>query len=620
MANKTLNPIQSSSLLVQSLGRLLGRIGLYPMEHPAVQRALREVHEGITDFLLERPEVMIGIADGKLLVEGEVVEGVDLAAREVAGTLEHFGVGSVTFRRGIPQGELEIFGRALADRKSELAGFLADQGVLHIQMNLAQYTRVEDGESVRRIPSGGGPAASGDGSGEASSPWIQDLPGMGLETMIWEVIQRAVPDPEDRRRVFEIIAGQLRNDLEKKVAEATRSLVEEKQRITHESARTESVLTHAADGVVMVDETGRVLVMNPAAERLFGMKRKDGTGKDLLSQIGEEHMVALSRDLSSRLEDDRGAEIEVRGEDETRRILRASTALVHNPDGKVVGMISVLSDVTRQKELDRLKQDFVSHVTHELRTPLVAIRQTISLILEKTAGAINDRQEKMLGIAKRNIDRLNRLINDLLDIQKIEAGKMPIHPDAEEIAPIVDDVIHALSPWATHREIAVGGEVAPGVPRVRVDRDRIHQVLTNLVSNGIKFTGPGGKVTIRVSPPIQNPGTPGSFLKVSVGDTGRGIAREDLGKIFEKFQQVGGRESTDVKGSGLGLSIVKALVEGHGGAIRVESEPGVGSKFTFTLPVDTGESPEETIRSVPEPDETKQTFWRRLFRRSQTHR
>jgi len=442
--------------------------------------------------------------------------------------------------------------------------------------------------------------------------WVDGLQGNSLDSMIWSVIGKAVKSPEDQKRVFDIIHKQLKEEIDDKVKVATLTLEIEKKQINYDKERTEMVLSHIADGLIMVDDNGKILMMNEAAENIFGKRLLEKAGRVVTEGLGEEHMVALSRDLSSVIKEGMEKEIEVDGANETKRVLKSSTALVHNKDGKVVGMISVLSDITKQQELERLKQDFVSHVTHEIRTPLVAVKQSVSLVLDKTAGTINENQERMLEVVKRNIERLSRFINDILDVQKMEAGKLIVSRQPVDIRNPVSDVLQSLTPWAESRDITLSSSVPDDLPYVHADADRVIQILTNLTGNAIKFTPAGGKVSINVTPPMIK-GDISQPLKLSVIDSGRGIAKDDIDRIFEKFEQAGGREATDVRGSGLGLSIVKSLVGMQGGKIWVESIPGTGSKFTFTLPFYRQDDPEEiTAVFKNNPSQEKKGFLSRL--------
>ena len=558
--------------IVRSWGKLLGLMSLYSPDHPVVKRVLSDIAGSITQYLSEHPELTMGIVEHKLVVEDTRLEESGLVEIEIVTLLERGGIDTVTFVYGVTEDEIGLLCSAIVSKEPDIEKSLAEKGAYHIRVNNARYAKVREGEVVTS-------EAGGD-----ELTWVDEPRGNSIESMIWRVIGKAVKSPEDQRRIFTIIMGQFKEEVEDKVKIATVTLEMEKREITYDKERTEMVLSHAADGFIMVDEGGRILMMNETAEKIFDKRLKDKAGRPITDGLGEGHMAALSKDLSSVIKDGAEKEIELQGADEARRILKSSAALVHNKDGKVVGMISVLSDITKQKELERLKKDFVSHVTHELRTPLVAIKQAVTLIVDKTAGAINDQQERMLDMVKRNIERLSKFINDILDIQKVEAGRFTVHPEAVVIKGVVNDVVQSLTPWAASKEIELSAVVPEDLPDVYADADRVVQILTNLVGNAIKFTRNGGSVSINVSSPVMKDDL-SQPVKLSVIDTGRGIAKEDLDRIFEKFEQAGGREATDVKGSGLGLSIVKSLVEMHGGKIWVESQPGAGSKFTFTLPL-----------------------------------
>ena len=329
---------------------------------------------------------------------------------------------------------------------------------------------------------------------------------------------------------------------------------------------------------MVVDAQGKVVMINPAAEKLLGVSRQDKVGKSLTEDMKDEQLVSLSQGSPDK--EEREIELTSR-QDATKKVLRASTAVIENENGQTIGMVSVLSDITKQKELDNLKSAFVANVSHELRTPLVAIDKSLTLILEKEAGDLSQTQEQFLSIAQRNLKRLSALINDLLDLSKLEAGKMEVRRKRMAINNVIQEVIDSLNNWARSKNITLEKRIEDLLPDVEIDPDRLAQVLTNLVGNAVKFTPNDGKITLEAK---LSDGK--KELEVSVKDTGIGIAPEDLPKIFSKFYQCGGeRMISDVNGTGIGLSIAKEIVELHGGKIWVESEKGQGARFIFTIPL-----------------------------------
>jgi len=284
-------------------------------------------------------------------------------------------------------------------------------------------------------------------------------------------------------------------------------------------------------------------------------------------------------DMSLRLEVKTGDEIEVLAEEfnrMTENLRHAYTGL----EQKVAERTQELAVANeRLKELDRLKSEFVSNVSHELRTPLTAIKGSVDLLLREVPGPVNEKQSHYLGRVRSNTQHLAGLINDLLDLSKIEAGKAELKATRVSLGGLVHEVVETLRPIAAEKPIAL--EATPSEPSILVwaDRDKVTQVLMNLIGNAIKFTPAQGTITVATT---RN-GT--DWVEVSVKDTGPGIPPEEKEKIFEKFYQAAEVGRPKPKGTGLGLAISRALVELHGGRIWVESEPNRGSTFSFTLPV-----------------------------------
>jgi signal transduction histidine kinase len=268
--------------------------------------------------------------------------------------------------------------------------------------------------------------------------------------------------------------------------------------------------------------------------------------------------------------------------EDTKRVLRASSAVIENEDGHTVGMVSVLSDITKQRELDAMKTRFVANVSHELRSPLVAIQKSLQLILGREVGDLNPDQERFLDIAHRNIDRLSRLINDVLDISKLEAGRVDMRPSEFPVQEVMRQVSSMLDTWMSDKKIHCELQAPPEAVTLEADMDRVTQVLTNLMSNAIKFTPDGGRIDVSARL-IDEPGGT-KFVELSVQDSGPGIPKESLEKIFEKFVQLELANSGGISSSGLGLTITREIVEAHHGKIWAESEPGQGSRFVARFP------------------------------------
>ncbi|MCX8118580.1 MAG: hybrid sensor histidine kinase/response regulator [Desulfobacterota bacterium] len=238
------------------------------------------------------------------------------------------------------------------------------------------------------------------------------------------------------------------------------------------------------------------------------------------------------------------------------------------------------------RKIDAMKSEFVSIASHELRTPLAAIKNAIQLILSGKTGPINEHQTRFLSMADRNITRLTNILNDLLNLSKIESGKIELKLERTDLKPLIDHTLLSIKPQADGKSLRLETEVSEGLPPVYGDREKIEQILVNLIGNAIKFTPEGGKISVIAkwfSEEKDCRGTP--KIAISVRDTGIGIPAEHLHAVFEKFFQVEGSLHRSSGGTGLGLAITKGLVEAHRGKIWVESEVGKGSTFTFTLPI-----------------------------------
>jgi CheY-like chemotaxis protein len=245
--------------------------------------------------------------------------------------------------------------------------------------------------------------------------------------------------------------------------------------------------------------------------------------------------------------------------------------------GGITEFVAIKQDVTERKMVERMKSEFVSTVSHELRTPLTSIRGSLGLVAGGVAGELPPQVQRLIGIALSNSDRLVRLINDILDIEKIESGRMDFRKQPADLVGIVRQALEANQAFAAQHNVALELLEAPAHAEVLGDSDRLIQVMTNLLSNAAKFSPPGGRVTVRITPDGQS-------IHVSVADQGPGIPDEFRSRIFRKFAQADSSDTRQKGGTGLGLSIAKAIVEMHGGRIGFETEAGRGTTFWFEIP------------------------------------
>ena len=351
--------------------------------------------------------------------------------------------------------------------------------------------------------------------------------------------------------------------------------------------RFESVLDAANDGIAMLDREGHFVLVNRRFGDLLGSRPE----AFLHHTIEEAPPLLLERlaHLSGRLatllpgevQDERGVAEEIIALDGSdQRFLQFYTAPVQGEDGQeTIGRILVLRDVTRERELDKMKTDFISVVSHELRTPLTSIKGYTDLLLSGATGEISELQSEFLGIIQGSTTRLSNLINDILDISRIESGSIQIKHEPIDYRAIVSDTLRLMKAAADEKQISMDASLPETIPPVRGDSDKVLQVLANLVSNAIKYTPEGGWVKVSLEVLGE------ASVTTCVADSGIGVADEDQPKLFQKFFRADNTSTREAGGTGLGLVIAKTIIELLGGAIWVESEPGRGSRFFFTLPL-----------------------------------
>jgi len=369
------------------------------------------------------------------------------------------------------------------------------------------------------------------------------------------------------------------------------------RRQQEQATEKQAILTSIADGVVVNDTEGKIIMVNPAAERILDMVGGQLIGKEFyelfaaFSSSGKEEAIEAMETLLSSSVPEMTKTSNKMSLEIGDRIIHALLSPVLSEQSDFLGVATIFRDVTKEVEADRAKSEFVSTVSHELRTPMTAIKGYTDLLYAGAAGTINPEQKRFLSTIKSNTDRLTALINDLLDISRMETGRVRFEPRLLQLGEVIADVVNVLAAQAEAKSLNLTYEVAAGLPEVMGDQDRLHQVLTNLIGNAIYYTPEGGEIELRAYPVEE-------AVRVDVRDTGIGIAPEDMGHIFERFYRADHPLVQETRGTGLGLSIVKMFVEMHGGRIWVESEPEKGSTFTFILPLPYEEG-EERVRRTP---------------------
>jgi two-component system, OmpR family, phosphate regulon sensor histidine kinase PhoR len=364
------------------------------------------------------------------------------------------------------------------------------------------------------------------------------------------------------------VLGRALNGLAGHLREKVRDLEEEQ-------AKARAILESMVEGVIAVDGHDHIVVMNERARTIFALGAAPAEGKPFLEVIRNVDLHRVFRESRSGRP---GAVVarELRLSTPVERMVGVHAAPLRLA-GADVGVVMVLHDVTELRRLERVRTEFVANVSHELRTPLTAIHGYLETLL---GGALEEPEHarQFLEIAFRHTERLGRLVNDLTDLSNIELGKVALRLEPTPLADVVESVLTMIRPRATSGGVALSVDLPSDLPAVRADRDRLAQVLINLVDNGVKYTPAGGQVTVTAR------GAGPGLVEVRVTDTGVGIPPADLPRVTERFYRVDRARSRELGGTGLGLAIVKHLVLAHGGDLAVESQPGRGTVVRFSLP------------------------------------
>ncbi|MEL6553305.1 MAG: ATP-binding protein [Cyanobacteria bacterium J06621_11] len=354
-------------------------------------------------------------------------------------------------------------------------------------------------------------------------------------------------------------------------------------KIVAEKQRSEAIIHSLSDGIVVVDDQLHVVAINPVAAAIFNTKSSLALGQHCLEIIENQALYdqiqsalcsdGRSKDLSETLS--QGADVcsELVVEDNTTEHYQYLTTPVTTAENQRLGVVLLLQNVTNLKQLDQLKSEFVMTASHELRTPLTGMAMSIDLLKETAQKKLSDVEQELLSTAQGDVQRLRDLVNDLLDLSKIESGQIELDVATVDPKEIVEKAVDLLKVQSDQQAIQVNSEVASNLPNVRADPNKMTWVLTNLIANALRYANR----TINI---IANPH--GSWIFIAVVDDGPGIDPAYQSKIFDKFVQV--KTEKDVGGTGLGLAICKEMIKAHGGSIWVESTPGEGCKFAFTLP------------------------------------
>lgn len=354
------------------------------------------------------------------------------------------------------------------------------------------------------------------------------------------------------------------------------------EKIVAEQRKNEAIIESIDDGLIVVDADYNVLNLNPAAERALDTRRTAAEGRHFLEVFNDEALFEQVKQVAQS-----GAPSAKKGRDNMLSIERGDTTRhyqllvnpVRGPEDEMLGVIVMLRDVTELEQVNRMKSEFVATASHELKTPITSIGMSVGLLEERLQPVMDERDRQLIEAASEDVQRLRGLVDDLLDLSKIESGRMVMEFDTVPVELLFEKATQTLQQQAHKQSIDLRASVPDDLPAIKADANKITWVLNNLISNALRYTVTGGHIVLAAE-------AIGSAVHCSVTDDGAGIPYEYQSKIFDKFVQVDSEQGQG--GTGLGLAICREIIHAHGGRIWVDSTPGEGSTFTFTLPQASG--------------------------------
>ena len=393
------------------------------------------------------------------------------------------------------------------------------------------------------------------------------------------------------------------------------------EELTSEKAKLETLVSTIADGAMLIDPEMQIILANPTARNIFGWS-EDAIGDNVLHRLPSEITVKLTKPLYQMIEKKSESEsqlVSAENSDVTtdkshhlinkdefrisisqpvsRTIRLLLSRVIDGGSENIKGIAMTVQDITREVELNEAKSQFISNVSHELRTPLFNIKSFIETLSEYGEDLTHEQRKEFLDTANHETDRLTRLVNDVLDLSRLESSRT-YNLSEVDLAQPIEQTLRTCQLNAKDKGIELKQELEPNLPTVTGNYDLLLQVLTNLVGNSLKFTNAGGQVTVRAYKTDAEHNTlEQAGVRIEVVDTGIGISKEDKEAIFERFFRVENRVHT-LEGTGLGLSIVRNIIEKHNSRVYIDSEVGVGTSFWFELPIcnSTQKSPELTVK------------------------
>ena len=572
--------------LLKSFIRCIVYSNLYSSDHPQVRSQCQDFILNLNTFLdkVKSDKLEISFYDGKFFINNEFIMNREKMPSTLLNIYTKTSATSFEIFRGVEINEIVSFSKIISF-KGDLEKYLEENKVKNIKISKKKYVKQEEMElGQKKI--------------ELS---VEDISEKNFVESLRLIVSKVTQDKNLQDILITKLMEKFKEELSKAIDNALKELKLEKNKIENDYTRIESVFSNIAGSEIIVDKDGNVIMATPGASKLTGKELKEIAGKKLFEIADlDNEVINIAKEIKSVSDRKIEPNVITQGREDVLDTLKKSTAIIKNEEGRVVGTISIPPEIAKLREVEQLKSDFISTMTHELRSPLTSIKMALDIISRE--NIINPQAKLMLNTAIRNTERLNSLISDILDFSKLQSGKMIFNLDSYSPYDIAKDAVEAMSAWAKSKNISLLLETEENLSQVYVDKRRMEQILINLISNAIKFTPEGGKIVVGIGRSEKK-----DYICFSVKDTGCGIKKDDQEKIFEKFVQLASGKS--IGGTGLGLAITKAMVVMQQGSITVESEEGKGSTFNVYMPIYKGQGRVE----ISEQKEEKKPWWKKLL-------
>ncbi len=573
---------------LKSFIRLIVQANLYTSHHPQVKNSAGDFKDKLKSLCtsLSVESIKLSLSDNKLLLNGTAVLSSERIPPSLLSIYKNCHIDSIEIMGEVSEDELIIFAK-VGSCKQDIKSYLESKGVSRIKVFSEKYVVLPENkiqENKKNIPT--------------------DFEGKNFVESIKDIVGRLYPEEEKQKEVVALLLKKFKQEVEQAIERAVSEIKKEKIKAENDYLRVESVISSIAGSEIIIDRNGNVIMTTPQAEIVTGKKLSEISGKKLYEIIPQKDNILSIAKNTDEISDKRiDTSVEIKGDGDFAKTVKNATAVIKNEDGKIIGTITVPHDVIKLREIDQMKSDFISMITHELKSPLTSIKMALDMIAKEN---LDPSSKSIINAAVRNTERLNSIISDILDFSKLQSGRMVFNLEKLSAGEVVESAITSMKAWATSKNINLYSNISPGLLDIYADRRKTEQILINLISNAIKFTPEGGKIEVGA---ISN----GQYVRFYVKDTGIGIKKEDREKIFEKFVQAVSGEK--IGGTGLGLAITKAMVVMQGGNITLESEVGKGSTFFVDLPIYKAQKrlSEEELKEEKKEVSEKKPWWKRIF-------